>query len=354
MPSASFWQGRRVLLTGHTGFKGMWAAHWLAGLGAEVTGFALPPETSPNLPDVIGLPPGLVSRIGDIRDAQAVRAAVAAARPELVLHMAAQPLVRRSYREPAETFAVNAMGTVTLLEALRGVAGLKAVLVVTSDKTYENRDDGRAYAESDRLGGSDPYSASKAACELAVACWRESFFAPAGVALASARAGNVIGGGDWSEDRLIPDLWRALRAGRPVELRHPGATRPWQHVLEPLAGYLRYLERLAEAPAGPLPPALNFGPVDGAALTVAELAERFWAAFGAAGAWTPAPGDHPPEKARLAIDARLAGATLGWAPRLGADETLDWTAAWYAAFDAGEDMAAVTRRQIDHYRDRLS
>jgi CDP-glucose 4,6-dehydratase len=246
------------------------------------------------------------------------------------------------------------MGTVNLLEVLRGVAGVQAILVVTSDKAYENKDDGRAYTEGDRLGGSDPYSASKVACELATASYRDCFFAPQGVPLGTARAGNVVGGGDWSEDRLVPDLWRALRASRPVELRYPQSTRPWQHVLEPLAGYLLYLERLAQAPAGSIPMALNFGPIDRPSMTVAAVADRFWAASGAKGAWVQALGEHPPEKALLAIDARQARAALGWRPRLDADETLEWTASWYAAYDAGADMLDYTLRQIGTYQDRLS
>ncbi|MEM0944639.1 MAG: CDP-glucose 4,6-dehydratase, partial [Pseudomonadota bacterium] len=271
--SPAFWRGRRVLLTGHTGFKGAWAGAWLGRMGAEVTGFALAPQTQPALFEMLDFPGRSI--IGDLRDPAAISQAVADADPEIVIHMAAQPLVRQSYADPVETYGTNVMGTVHLLEALKP-APAGRILVVTSDKVYENDETGRAFAEGDRLGGHDPYAASKAATEIVVASYRRSFFAEAGVALATARGGNVIGGGDFSADRLVPDIARALAAGRPVELRNPQATRPWQHVLDCLSGYLTYLEALPDAPA-----ALNFGPADPAdALSVAEVTGAMNAALG--------------------------------------------------------------------------
>lgn len=347
LPSPAFWRGKRVLLTGHTGFKGSWAAAWLRTMGAEVAGLALPPETVPSLHALLNGP--VPEPCVDVRDAEAVARAVAEARPRIVLHMAAQALVRRSYRDPAGTFATNLGGTVTLLEALRRVPDLEAVLVVTSDKVYDNPGGGRPLREDDRLGGADPYSASKAACELAVASFRSSYFAPAGVPLATARAGNVIGGGDWSEDRIVPDLWRARRTGRPVEIRYPEATRPWQHVLEPVGAYLVYLEALAADRHGRLPTALNIGPSPDEELSVLDLARRFADRAGAPLSWCRPEGPQPPEKPTLTIDAGLIREALGWRPRLSMAEAVDWTAAWYAAFDRGEDMRALTLAQIADY-----
>lgn len=346
-----FWENRRVLLTGHTGFKGSWAFAWLKQLGARVYGLALPPETDPALWTLLagGASGGCYA---DLRDAAAVREAVAAAQPEVVLHMAAQSLVRRSYAEAAATVAVNVMGTVNLLDALRHSVGLKAVLVITSDKVYENTDDGRPFVEEDRLGGTDPYSASKAAAEIVTSSFARSFFAPEGIAVATARAGNVIGGGDWSADRLVPDFWRARRVGKPVELRYPDATRPWQHVLEPVCGYLMHLERLAADPPGTVPSALNFGPDGQAPLTVAQVVEALSERSRSRG-WCRAPGEHPPEKTLLAVDSTRARRCLGWMPRLDAWETLQWTVDWYDAYDRGDDMSAFTLAQIRSYQDRL-
>ncbi|MEL6479729.1 MAG: CDP-glucose 4,6-dehydratase [Pseudomonadota bacterium] len=336
------WAGRRVLVTGHTGFKGAWAGHWLARLGAEVTGFALPPEATPDLHSLIGFP-GL-SVLGDLRDRKSIETMLAVARPEIVLHMAAQPLVRRSYVEPIETFASNVMGTAHLLEALRGCEGVRAVLVVTSDKVYENDESGRAFAETDPLGGHDPYAASKAATEIVAASYRRSYLAAQGVRLATARGGNVIGGGDFSEDRLVPDIVRAIRAGQPVELRNPGATRPWQHVLDCLSGYLTFLEAIL---AGPAPEALNFGPADPAdALSVAEVTAAMQSAMGAETTWQQAADPGPVEMAKLAIDATRARETLGWQGRLSSREAIRWTADWYGAWANGGDMLARTTDQI--------
>lgn len=340
-----FWGQQRVLLTGHTGFKGSWAALWLEQLGAEVHGLSLAPDHVPDLYSRLAPFAGATSTIADINDPEVVRAAVAAARPTLALHMAAQPLVRRSYAEPALTFATNVTGTAHVLDALRGAPDLKAVLVVTTDKVYRNDGSGRRFVESDPLGGHDPYSASKAGTEMVAAAFADSYFSKAGVALATARGGNVVGGGDWSADRLVPDAWRALHAGVPLELRYPQATRPWQHVLDCLSGYLVYLEALATRPE--LPRALNFGPAaDDAPVTVAAVADMVAAALGGPRGWVPAPGDHPAEAPALALDAGAAMAALGWHPRLDARAALQWSADWYRGYDAGEAPRALCLAQL--------
>jgi CDP-glucose 4,6-dehydratase len=346
-PLASFWRGRRVLVTGHTGFKGSWLCAWLQLLGARVHGYALPPE-SPSHCHAAGVEGGMTSVHGDLRDAAALTAAVAAARPEVVFHLAAQPLVRRGYREPAETWEVNVMGTVRLLETLRRSPGVRAVVVVTSDKCYRNREWDRGYRESDALGGDDPYSASKAAAELAAGCWRASFFAAGGAAIATARAGNVIGGGDWAEDRIVPDLARAFAAGVPAVIRSPASLRPWQHVLDPLHGYLRLAMRLCDEPAAAAR-AWNFGPAADDAVPVLELACGFARAFERPALLrVEVPLAAPHETRTLRLDAGQARARLGWAPLLPLAEAVRWTAEWYAAWirdpaSAGEVTAAQLR-----------
>lgn len=348
--ASPFWRGKRVLLTGHTGFKGAWLALVLERLGANVIAGSLPPATDPNLWQLVEKRLTCESHWLDIRDEAAVAKLVAQAQPDIVLHLAARSLVRDAYAFPVDAFATNIMGTVNLLNALRSAKGLAAVLVVTSDKVYENVEDDKAFAETDRLGGHDPYSASKAACEIAVASFDASFYRPAKIPLATVRGGNVVGGGDWAADRIIPDLWRAARTRQPVSLRHPGATRPWQHVLDCLYAYLLFAEALATKPAGALPSSLNIGPnVDDAAVPVAEVAERIGHELGMKPAWQPADGVHPPEKQRLRIDNRVAKKTLGWSPRLTTDQTLTWTADWYRAFDAGEDPYAITMAQVDRF-----
>lgn len=343
MPDPAFWAGKRVLLTGHTGFKGAWAAQWLGRMGARVTGFALAPETDPALCDMLAFPGRSI--LGDLRAADMVADAVAEARAHIVLHMAAQPLVRRSYREPVETLASNVMGTAHLLDAVARVGAAQVVLVVTSDKVYENDGQGRAFVEGDALGGHDPYAASKAAAEIVARSFSRSFLAGRGIRLATARGGNVIGGGDFSEDRLIPDIIRAIRAGRPVDLRHPGATRPWQHVLDCLSGYLCFIEALAGDEA--LPRAMNFGPADPAdALSVAEVTAAMQGAMGCDRAWTEVAEKGPVEMPALAIDAGLARRTLGWHGRLASAQAIRWTADWYGAWANGGDMAAMTADQI--------
>jgi CDP-glucose 4,6-dehydratase len=344
-----FWSGRRVLLTGQTGFKGAWLARWLSLLGAEVHGCGLPPETQPNLHSLLNL----TAHLGDIRDPAVMAKAVVQARPSVVIHMAAQALVRRSYRDPAETTATNFVGTMHLLEALRTndavMASLACVLVVTTDKVYRNGSDGRPFTEADPLGGHDPYSASKAAAEILAASWAGSFFDTAGVPIATARAGNVIGGGDWSEDRLVPDLWRAVHSNETPMLRNPGATRPWQWVLEPLAGYLDYAKALAGPDGALLPRALNFGPAAGDSLTVAEAASRVLAGLGAAPGWIRPRDAQRVEAQTLLLDASLAQRTLGWRTRLTAAEALGWAIEWYRNVDAGADPDGMTTEQIRRY-----
>ena len=338
-PSAAFWRGKRVLLTGHTGFKGAWLALLLERLGAEVTGFALAPEAGPSA--FVALRPAITSRIGDLRDAAAVQAAVQAARPEIVLHLAAQALVGRGYRDPEATFASNVTGTINLMQALRG-AGARAALIITSDKVYRNDNQGRAFREDDPLGGHDPYSASKAACEIVVASWRASFGAEIG-SMATARAGNVIGGGDFGVERLIPDLVRARMEGQTLIIRRPDATRPFQHVLDVLRGYLLHAEALW---AGAAPQALNFGPRD-AEISVRRVLELYGTAAGAPIAWEAAPAPPMEEAQRLALDSGLAMQSLGWAPRHDAASAIAATARWYEAWRGGADGRALALAEIE-------
>lgn len=346
-----FWSGKRVLLTGHTGFKGAWAALWLSAMGAEVTGYALAPDTDPNLFTLAGVETKVRSRIGDLRDVEALNATVQEADPQIVIHMAAQPLVRRSYVDPVGTFAVNVMGTVNLLEALRSADRLEAVLVVTTDKVYENEEKGISFREDDPLGGHDPYAASKAAAELVTSSYARSFLHERGVRVATARGGNVIGGGDFSEDRLVPDIWRALRKGEAPMLRNPQAARPWQHVLDCLCGYFTFVRALAEWPAPPA--ALNFGPPhDARPLTVAALAEAIQSALGAGGSWKPSNDAGPREMMLLEIDSRKARTLLGWKDQLAGTPCIEWLADWYRALNAGSDMHQVTLGQISAYETR--
>ena len=321
---------------------------WLARWGAEVTGLALPPVADPSLYGMLGRDHIAGEHLVDLRDLRAVRRGVEASRPEVVLHMAAQSLVRASYHEPAGTFATNVMGTVNLLEALRETAGLKAILIVTSDKVYENEDQGRGFVESDRLGGHDPYSASKAAVEIAVMAYARSFFAEKDVPVATARGGNVIGGGDFAADRMVPDIVRAARRNETLVLRNPMATRPWQHVLDCLSGYLTYVEEMIRG--GDVPTTLNFGPrPDAPAIPTAELVLRIQSTLGMASGWRQGTALQPAEKTRLAVDSGLALRVLGWQSRLDTETMIDMTAAWYVAQANGEDMVAFTDAQIDAF-----
>ena len=343
---AQFWRGRRVWISGHTGFKGAWLWLWLRTLGANLSGYALAPPTTPSLWDLVS--GGAAPRLDDVRDAVRVRDALAGADPEFVFHLAAQSLVKESYRDPLGTYATNVLGTAAVLEACRELKGLRCAIVVTSDKVYENRGTGRPFEEGDRLGGHDPYSNSKACAELVVESFRESFFGR-GPPLATVRAGNVIGGGDWSADRLIPDCVRALAAGKPVSLRYPDAVRPWQHVLEPLCGYLMLAETLAAAPES-APRAVNFGPDAASFCRVRDVVDAFSARFGGGPGWERDATAHAAESQTLTLSSWLAERALGWRPRLGIAEALAWTADWYRAHAAKEDMVKFSEAQIARYR----
>lgn len=353
----NFWRGRRVLVTGHTGFKGAWLCAWLEMLGADVHGFALAPEPGANLFRDLGDWTYLTSMTGDIRDRDALEIACAAADPDIVIHMAAQSLVRRAHRDPLGTYATNVLGTGNLLEKLGNCAGLRAILVVTSDKCYRNDDSGRPFVESDPLGGSEPYGASKAAQETLSAGWRRGIFenrerAPR---LATARAGNVIGGGDWSEDRILPDLFRAIQAGEALQVRNPTATRPWQHVLDVLAGYLRYAEAIVRDGARELPHALNFGPETETAQPVSWLLDHVIETLRAEGQqvddWEHVSATGPAEARNLALDASLAARTLGWKPLLSQADAAAWTARWHAGLQAGTSARDLVETQINAYRE---
>jgi len=346
-PDPAFWSERRVFLTGHTGFKGAWAALWLWHLGAEVHAFALAPDTEPNLWGEAGNGILTGETRADLADLEALRAAITFARPEIVLHLAGQALVRRAYVDPLGTVRSNTLGTANLLEALRGCDTLRAAIIVTTDKVYRNDESGRAFEEEHPLGGDDPYSASKAAAEMLTRAYAQSYFSGRGVGVATARAGNVIGGGNWSPDRLVPDIVRAVDRNLPLVLRAPSATRPWQYVLEPLAGYLVYAEALAAK--ADVPAALNFGPGDDARVTVAELAAEMASALGADRSWRMEPDPSFAEARLLALDSTLARQSLGWRSRMSAQEAVSWTASWYAAHRAGADPRTLCLDQIVSY-----
>jgi CDP-glucose 4,6-dehydratase len=353
-PDPAFWRNRRVLLTGHTGFKGSWLALWLEALGADVTGYALEPPTRPSLYEQAGVAAALRSVIADIRDPARLDATLAECRPDVVLHLAAQSVVKRGYADPVETYAANVMGTVHLLDGVRRRGEPCVVVNVTSDKCYAHRASGPGYREGEPMGGDDPYSNSKGCAELVTSAFRQSYFPPDalaahGVALASARAGNAVGGGDWTPDQLIPDLVRAFAAERPCPIRSPDAIRPWQFVLEPLRGYLVLAERLASDGAS-FASAWNFGPADRDARPVSWIADRLAQAWGGDAVWVVDRNAHPPEAAVLRLDASHAAACLGWRPALSLERTLDWTAAWYLAGHRGDDVGRLTRSQIAQYQ----
>jgi CDP-glucose 4,6-dehydratase len=351
MPSKEFWSGKRVLITGHTGFKGAWLSLWLVTLGARVTGYALPADQD-SLYATAGLDRRVRSMLGDIRDSAQLGRAFAEAEPEIVIHLAAQSLVRASYRDPVGTFMTNVIGTIHVLECARATPEVHSVVNVTSDKCYENREWIWAYRENEALGGADPYSASKACAELAISAWRSSFCNREGARLASARAGNVIGGGDWAEDRLVPDCIRALRTGDLVVLRNPGAVRPWQHVLDPLAGYLILAERLHRGD-GTHAEGWNFGPLDsGNPRPASWICERIANQWGISGpAYRLDGGANPHEAHSLRVDCSKAVMRLGWSPRLSIDEAVDWTVDWYRRHAGGEEAEALSLEQIERYCD---
>lgn len=351
--SAAFWRGKRVLLTGHTGFKGSWLSLWLQSVGAQVVGYALAPPSNPSLFDIAQVGKGMTSIIGDIRDLEHLRKVFADYKPEIVIHMAAQALVRYSYVEPVETYSTNVMGTVNLLEAVRSAGSVKAVVNVTSDKCYENREWEWGYRENEAMGGYDPYSNSKGCAELVTAAYRNSYFHPEkykvhGVAIASGRAGNVIGGGDWAEDRLIPDILRAITEGKPVNIRNPYAIRPWQHVLEPLSGYLLLAQKLYEEGTANAE-GWNFGPNDEDAKPVQWIVEKLTEAWGEGASWELDGGNHPHEAHYLKLDCSKAKARLAWRPRWHLDEALGAIIEWQRAYRDGKDMHELTLDQIGAY-----
>lgn len=345
-----FWRDKRVFLTGHTGFKGSWLSLWLQAMGAQLTGFALTPPTTPALFTEARVSEGMSSIIGDLRDFEAVCTAVASAQPEIVIHMAAQPLVRYSYQAPLETYAVNVMGTVHLLEAVRQTGGTRAIVNITTDKCYENREWVWGYRENEAMGGHDPYSNSKGCAELVTSAYRKSFFANNGVALASARAGNVIGGGDWAMDRLIPDILRAFERGKPVTIRNPDSTRPWQHVLEPLSGYLVLAEHLYME-GNTFAEGWNFGPRDEDAKPVSWIVDRMITAWGPDATWEHDNTVGQPHEANmLKLDISKARDRLGWQPQWDLGEALNRSVSWHRAWLAGSDIRAFSLEEIEHYQ----
>ena len=344
----NFWQGKRVLLTGHTGFKGGWLSLWLQSLGADVHGFALEAPTTPALFKEARVAEGMAHTIGDIRDLNAVQNAFAAAQPEIVIHMAAQPLVRLSYQQPVETYATNVMGTVHVLEAARHTPSVRAMVNITTDKCYENREWVWGYREDEPMGGYDPYSNSKGCAELVSSAYRRSFMKDAQIAIATARAGNVIGGGDWAADRLLPDILRALEVQQPVQIRNPHSIRPWQHVLEPLSGYLQLAQSLYEQGQQDAE-GWNFGPRDEDAKPVQWIVERICEAWGDGANWALQPGDHPHEAHYLKLDISKARQRLNWAPRWSLDTALARIIEWHQAWRSGADMRAMCLTQISQY-----
>src|SRR6516162_4083118 len=357
MFNRTFWKGRRVLLTGHTGFKGSWLSLWLDALGAEVTGYALDPPTSPSLYEQAGIC-GIVRSIhGDILDYVKLASVLENSRPQVIIHMAAQSVVRRGYEDPVETYSTNVMGAVHLLEAVRKLGRPCIVVNVTSDKCYASRDSGPGYHEDEPMGGHDPYSNSKGCAELVSMAYRHSFFpvpslARHGVAIASARAGNAIGGGDWTQDQLIPDLIKAFLAGEACLIRNPSAIRPWQFVLEPLRGYLMLAERLAEDGVRFSSP-WNFGPANSDALPVSRIADEMVRRWGGTASWKSDGASHPPEAQFLKLDVSKAHTYLDWHPVLPLKQSLGWIVEWYHAFKAGADLLQLTRDQIARYEGLL-
>jgi CDP-glucose 4,6-dehydratase len=344
----AFWRGKRIIITGHTGFKGSWLSLWLQFMGAKLRGIALAPPTSPALFEVARVAEGMEHRVTDIRDFAAVKAQMDEFQPEIVIHLAAQPLVRLSYSEPVETYATNVMGTVHVLEAARHAGSVKAIVNITTDKCYENREWVWGYREDEPMGGHDPYSSSKGCAELVSSAYRRSFLRQAGIAMATARAGNVIGGGDWALDRLVPDILRALEKQEPVVIRNPHAIRPWQHVLEPLSGYLLLAESLylhGQLDAG----GWNFGPRDEDARPVQWIVEHLCDHWGGGASWTLQPGDHPHEASFLKLDISKARQRLHWTPRWSLEVALEQIIEWHQHWIKGHNMRSICQSQINLY-----
>lgn len=352
-PTPGFWRGRTVLVTGHTGFKGSWLSLWLTAMGARVIGYALDPPTRPSLFEQARIAERVTSLHGDVRDLDRLHAAVRAHKPDVVIHMAAQALVRASYDDPVGTYAVNVMGTVNVLEAARHAGTVRTVVVVTSDKCYENRETLWSQRETDPMGGHDPYSSSKGCAELVASAYARSFLTEAGIAVATVRAGNVIGGGDWAADRLIPDIMRSFQRGEPVVIRYPNAVRPWQHVLEPLAGYLAVAEHLMAERINS-GEGFNFGPVDDDARPVQWITRHLADLWGGGARWQVADGAHAHEAGMLRLDSSKARLTLGWRPRLTLDEALEWVVEWYRDASRGAPAMDLCAAQIARYQQRLA
>jgi len=347
--NAEFWQGKRVLVTGHTGFKGSWLSLWLDALGAKVSGLALAPDTTPSLFVDLGLDSRIASTYGDIRERNVVENAFNDTQPEIVLHLAAQSLVRRSYREPLDSYATNVMGTANILDSIRRCPSVRSVVVITTDKVYENAESGTPFSEQEALGGYDPYSSSKACAEIVTASYRRSFLNERGVAVASARAGNVIGGGDWSEDRLFPDIFRKLIFGRDLVIRNPDSIRPWQHVLDPLAGYLLLAERLV-TDGDAFAEAWNFGPDENDARTVRDAIGELQKVWDEPVDWDLTNEPQPHEAATLTLDSSKARQRLGWTPRLDFADAVRFTGEWYREYKVGHPATKLCIEQIEAYQ----
>jgi len=349
----TFWKDKKVLITGHTGFKGSWLSLWLQSLGANVLGYALPPPTQPSLFEIAHVADGMTSIIGDVRDLEQLMAVISERRPEIIIHMAAQPLVSYSYENPIETYSTNIIGTVNVLEAVRQSESARVVVCITSDKCYENREWLWGYRENEPMGGHDPYSSSKGCAELVISAYRNSYF-PAEkydhhrVALASVRAGNVIGGGDWAQDRLVPDIMKAILANRPAMIRYPNATRPWQHVLEPLNGYLCLAEGLWVR-GSELAQGWNLGPNDDDTRPVSWVVERLVSLWGENARWEVDSAQHPHEATYLKLDCSKAKSLLGWSPKLRLSTTLEWIVEWYQGYQQNQNMRRLTEAQIARY-----
>ncbi len=348
-----FWQGKKVLITGHTGFKGSWLSFWLQRLGANLIGYALEPPTNPSLFELAGVGEGMISIEGDVRDYEGLKNAIEVYQPEIIFHMAAQSLVGKSYHDPLGTIETNVMGTANLLNAVRHVNSVRLVIIVTSDKCYDNREWIWGYRENDKLGGLDPYSGSKGCAEIITAAYRHSYFNLSEpnnnkVAIASVRAGNVIGGGDWAEDRLIPDIMRSVMNSRPVQIRNPNSIRPWQHVLDPLNGYLILAEQMWDNRID-FSEAWNFGPSDSDTVPVSDLTQRITRYWGDGAEWVFDQGVHPHEAYVLKLECSKARSKLKWKPVLNIENTVEWVVKWYKAYASGLDVRSLTVKQIDMF-----